>query len=236
MPTSFADGSQTCVINTEHFVSSPNVAGVFHMEYDLSALAAGDVLEGSSGRCSMADDLEAPGAGLTPLDQERAGRALRTWYETGSYYRVRQELGVDMEGAVNLVEEGRRLFELQMFRDVHGQRVQTALELSQTNEFLLDHLKAARARGGGARSIDIRVADAQQRTRERLNQVTGVEEQQKAGPAIVILGHGFVGSEEEALEARRIRPGDALVIETREPWARAPEVVDGEAEEVPDDG
>lgn len=183
----------------------------------------------------MSSDLEAPGSGLTPEDQERAARALRLYYETGSFHRVRQDLGVDMEGAVNLVEEGRRLFELQTFRDVHGQRVQTALELAQTNEFLLDHLRAARAREDGVRSIDLRVVEAQQRTRERLNQVTGVEEQAKTGPAIVILGHGFVGSEEDALQAKRLQPGDALVIETREPWARG-EVVDGEAEEVVDDG
>ena len=45
MPTSFASGTQACVINTEHFLSSPNVAGVFHLELDLNALAAADYLE-----------------------------------------------------------------------------------------------------------------------------------------------------------------------------------------------
>ncbi len=70
MPTSFADGSQTCVINTEHFVSSPNVAGVFHMEYDLSALAAGDVLE------------------VRVYKKIRAGGTARECHPTQTYYGV----------------------------------------------------------------------------------------------------------------------------------------------------
>jgi hypothetical protein len=45
VPVSQATGSQTCVIGTEHFLTNPNVAGVFHLELDLSAMAAGDVLE-----------------------------------------------------------------------------------------------------------------------------------------------------------------------------------------------
>lgn len=43
--SSFADGSQTAVIGTEHFLSSPNVVGVFQLEVDLNAMVAGDILE-----------------------------------------------------------------------------------------------------------------------------------------------------------------------------------------------
>ena len=43
--TSFASGTQTCTINTEYFLSSPNEAGVYELELDLNALANGDVLE-----------------------------------------------------------------------------------------------------------------------------------------------------------------------------------------------
>jgi hypothetical protein len=43
--TAHASGTQTCTIGTEHFLSSPNVAGVFELLLDLNALAAGDVLE-----------------------------------------------------------------------------------------------------------------------------------------------------------------------------------------------
>jgi hypothetical protein len=40
-----ASGTQTCTIDTEHFLASPNVAGVFELVLDLNALANGDVLE-----------------------------------------------------------------------------------------------------------------------------------------------------------------------------------------------
>ncbi len=43
--TSHASGTQTCTIGTEHFLTSPNVAGVFELLLDLNALANGDVLE-----------------------------------------------------------------------------------------------------------------------------------------------------------------------------------------------
>lgn len=45
MPTSHAAGSQTCTIGTEHFLTSPDTAGVYHLELDLANLAAGDYLE-----------------------------------------------------------------------------------------------------------------------------------------------------------------------------------------------
>lgn len=44
-PTLYASGTQTCVIGTEHFLSSPNVAGVFGLEIDKINMAAADVLE-----------------------------------------------------------------------------------------------------------------------------------------------------------------------------------------------
>ena len=43
--TAHASGTQTATIGTEHFLSSPNVAGVFELLLDLNALASGDVLE-----------------------------------------------------------------------------------------------------------------------------------------------------------------------------------------------
>lgn len=43
--TAYASGTQTCTIGTEHFLSSPNVAGVFELVLDLNAMADGDVLE-----------------------------------------------------------------------------------------------------------------------------------------------------------------------------------------------
>lgn len=44
-PTLFASNTQTCTIGTEHFLSSPNEAGVFTFELDTNNLAAGDYLE-----------------------------------------------------------------------------------------------------------------------------------------------------------------------------------------------
>lgn len=41
----FASGTQTATISTEHFVSSPNVAGVYTFHVDLNAMVSGDVLE-----------------------------------------------------------------------------------------------------------------------------------------------------------------------------------------------
>jgi hypothetical protein len=43
--TTYASGTQTAVIGTEHFLSSPNVAGVFSLVVDKSAMVAGDYLE-----------------------------------------------------------------------------------------------------------------------------------------------------------------------------------------------
>lgn len=43
--SAFASGTQTCVVGTEHFVSSPNAAGLYQLALDLNALADGDVLE-----------------------------------------------------------------------------------------------------------------------------------------------------------------------------------------------
>lgn len=43
--TAYASGTQTAVIGTEHFLSSPNVAGTFTLHVDMNALAAGDVVE-----------------------------------------------------------------------------------------------------------------------------------------------------------------------------------------------
>lgn len=42
---SYANGTQTASIGTEHFLSSPNAAGRFQMWLDLINMAAGDVLE-----------------------------------------------------------------------------------------------------------------------------------------------------------------------------------------------
>lgn len=43
--TTYASGTQTASIGTEHFLSSPNVDGRFQLHLDLSNMAAGDVLE-----------------------------------------------------------------------------------------------------------------------------------------------------------------------------------------------
>lgn len=43
--TAFASGTQTAVITTEHFLSSPNEAGVYTCHIDTVNMAAGDVLE-----------------------------------------------------------------------------------------------------------------------------------------------------------------------------------------------
>lgn len=44
-PTLYASGTQTATVTTEHFLSSPNVAGVFSFHVDTVNMAAGDVLE-----------------------------------------------------------------------------------------------------------------------------------------------------------------------------------------------
>lgn len=43
--TAYASGTQTASVGTEHFLSSPNVAGTFTLHVDTNAMAAGDVLE-----------------------------------------------------------------------------------------------------------------------------------------------------------------------------------------------
>lgn len=43
--TAHATGTQTSVIGTEHFLSSPNVAGTFTLHVDKNVMAAGDVVE-----------------------------------------------------------------------------------------------------------------------------------------------------------------------------------------------
>lgn len=43
--TAHASGTQTAVIGTEHFLTSPNVAGTFTLHFDTNAMAAGDILE-----------------------------------------------------------------------------------------------------------------------------------------------------------------------------------------------
>lgn len=43
--TAYASGTQTCTIGTEHFLSSPNVAGTFTLHLDTNAMQASDVLE-----------------------------------------------------------------------------------------------------------------------------------------------------------------------------------------------
>jgi hypothetical protein len=43
-PTLYASGTQTCVINTEHFLSSPNVAATFEIKVDTANLDDGDSL------------------------------------------------------------------------------------------------------------------------------------------------------------------------------------------------
>jgi hypothetical protein len=43
--TAFASGTQAATVTTEHFVSSPNVAGVFTFHVDTVNMVSGDVLE-----------------------------------------------------------------------------------------------------------------------------------------------------------------------------------------------
>lgn len=43
--SAYASGTQTATIGTEHFVSSPSVAGVFTLHLDTSNMAGGDLLE-----------------------------------------------------------------------------------------------------------------------------------------------------------------------------------------------
>lgn len=43
--TAYASGTQSATVDTEHFLSSPNVAGTFTLHVDLHNLAAGDVVE-----------------------------------------------------------------------------------------------------------------------------------------------------------------------------------------------
>lgn len=43
--TAHASGTQTAVIGTEHFLTSPNIAGTFTLHVDAVNMAAGDYLE-----------------------------------------------------------------------------------------------------------------------------------------------------------------------------------------------
>jgi hypothetical protein len=43
--TAYASGTQTATVTTEHFLSSPNVAGTFTLHVDTTNMVAGDVLE-----------------------------------------------------------------------------------------------------------------------------------------------------------------------------------------------
>ena len=43
--TAHASGTQTTTVTTEHFLSSPNVAGTFTLHVDANPMAAGDVVE-----------------------------------------------------------------------------------------------------------------------------------------------------------------------------------------------
>ncbi len=43
--TAHASGTQVAVINTEHFLTSPNVAGTFTFHVDTINMASGDVVE-----------------------------------------------------------------------------------------------------------------------------------------------------------------------------------------------
>jgi len=43
--TAYATGTQSATVPTEHFLSSPNVAGTFTLHVDTFNMAAGDVLE-----------------------------------------------------------------------------------------------------------------------------------------------------------------------------------------------
>lgn len=42
--SSFASGTQSATVTTEHFLSSPNVAGVFTLHVDLVNMVAGDAV------------------------------------------------------------------------------------------------------------------------------------------------------------------------------------------------
>ena len=44
-PTVYATGTQAAVVTTEHFLSSPNVAGTFTLVVDTVNMVVGDVLE-----------------------------------------------------------------------------------------------------------------------------------------------------------------------------------------------
>lgn len=43
--STYASGTQTATVTTEHFLSSPNAVGKFQLYLDLSNMAAGDILE-----------------------------------------------------------------------------------------------------------------------------------------------------------------------------------------------
>jgi hypothetical protein len=43
--TAYASGTQSATVTTEHFLSSPNVAGTFTLHVDTVNMAAGDMLE-----------------------------------------------------------------------------------------------------------------------------------------------------------------------------------------------
>ncbi len=43
--TAYASGTQSAVISTEHFLSSPNVAGTFTLHVDLVNMVAGDTVQ-----------------------------------------------------------------------------------------------------------------------------------------------------------------------------------------------
>jgi len=43
--TAYASGTQSATVTTEHFLSSPNVAGVYTLHVDTVNMVAGDVLE-----------------------------------------------------------------------------------------------------------------------------------------------------------------------------------------------
>jgi hypothetical protein len=43
--SAYASGTQSCTIDTEHFLSSPNIAGSFTLHVDTSNMVAGDVIE-----------------------------------------------------------------------------------------------------------------------------------------------------------------------------------------------
>jgi hypothetical protein len=45
MPSSAANGAQTCTISTEHTLATITTAGVYQLEIDLTNMANGDVLE-----------------------------------------------------------------------------------------------------------------------------------------------------------------------------------------------